>query len=66
MLVIAAVVVTLSLCRSCIPAKLLMVLFATIPVIWKPNYYKCVFVLYGGQRLATLDEYRPGGLISDN
>ena len=74
-LVIAAIVVSLSLCCSFIPAKLLpaifciaiapwctassqlMVSFATIPVKWKPDYYNFLS-FYGGQRLATLDEYR--------
>ena len=44
----------------------LMVSIATIPVIWKPND----FALYGGQGLATLDEYiyynSGDTLISDN
>ena len=36
-----------------------MVSFATIPVKWKPNYYNFLcLAFYGGQRLATLDEYR--------
>ena len=35
-----------------------MVSFAIIPVKWKTNFYKCFLALYGGQRLATLDEYR--------